>query len=127
MARQGGATTHCIRVGNSRRIEIAPRYRLDALTIFPLLARTCLLAAAIRMDSATHEIRRKIMLTKIAIAFVLAFAAVSSVSASPYQDVRKPRNSHHFNAGGPTTTGRAGLTGAPSSTNPAATTPNGLL
>ena len=67
------------------------------------------------------------MLTKIAIASVLTFAAVSSVSASPFQDVQKPRNSHHVNAGAPITTARGGLTGAPSSTNPAATAPNGLL
>jgi hypothetical protein len=67
------------------------------------------------------------MLTKIAIALVLAFAAASSVSAFPLRDVHKPRNAHHFDGGGPTTTGRGGLTGAPSSTNPAATAPNGLL
>jgi len=70
------------------------------------------------------------MLTKIAIArypLMLASAVLLITSGVGSAQARTPRYIDQFAASGPTTTGRGGVIHAPSSSNPQATAPNGLL
>jgi len=58
---------------------------------------------------------------------ILASAVLLITSGVASAQTRMPRNADQFGASGPTTTGRGGYTGAPSSTNPKATAPHGAL
>ena len=58
---------------------------------------------------------------------ILASAVLLITSGVASAQTRMPRNSDQFGASGATTTGRGGVTGAPSSSNPQQTAPNGLL
>jgi hypothetical protein len=55
-----------------------------------------------------------------------AVLLLTSAVASAQNQNQMPRNPDQPQAGAPSTTGRTGTTGAPSSTNPQATSPNGL-
>ena len=70
------------------------------------------------------------MLTKIAIArypLMLASAVLLITSGVASAQTRTPQYIDQFGTSGPATTGRGGVIHAPSSTNPQATAPNGLL
>jgi hypothetical protein len=63
---------------------------------------------------------------KYPIALASAVLLLTSAAALAQNQNQMPRNSDRLGAGAPTTSGKSGITGAPSSTNPQQTSPNGL-